>query len=208
MSAVSGQESPKQSIYPHHIASVNSSSQQHATPSSEQSSKRAGEKTQQTPLPVWISALAGTISGAITALFMGPLDVVRTRYMVSKQDGRRMHQTIIEVVKTDGWRGLWMGLTPTLIGLMPSWAISWSTYHILRNYQTQVLHLDETSSLVHVRCTHSIWQSFSLTPISSALCKAAMGAGIATAIGTNPIWVVKTRIQVQFIHDTLFSIVF
>jgi len=112
---------------------------------------------------------------------MAPLDITRTRHILTKQQGKRINQTFTDLIKKDGWRGLYAGLSPTLMGLMPTWAISWSTYHFVRNYQTEKLGLNDQSPFVHIR--------------------AAMAAGIATAVGTNPIWVVKTRMQVRPFDD-------
>ncbi|KAI3817214.1 hypothetical protein L1987_11003 [Smallanthus sonchifolius] len=97
---------------------------------------------------------------------MSPLDVIKTRMQVyGIPDAHRKGSVIVTSLKTiireDGPRGLYRGLSPTLAALLPNWAVYFTVYGQLKEL------LD------------------------------SHGAGAATAVTTNPLWVVKTRLQTQ-----------
>ena len=80
----------------------------------------------------------------------------------------------------EGWRALFKGLGPNLIGVIPARAINFSVYgngkRIIGEY-AGYHNTDETPAGVHLA--------------------AAAVAGIATGTATNPIWLVKTRLQLD-----------
>lgn len=79
----------------------------------------------------------------------------------------------------EGVWSLWRGLGPNLVGVMPARAIYFSTYAGSKDYLKNNLSINngQDSPLIQL--------------VSAAL------AGIATGSFTNPIWVVKTRMQLQ-----------
>lgn len=126
--------------------------------------------------PVWVPAVAGMLSGATTAFFTAPLDLMRTQQMVMHTP-ETMTQTTRRVLAKEGIVGLYRGLGLTMMGLMPTWAVYWASYSYLKSLQVGAFNLKQDSVLTHLL--------------------AAMGAGVATTISTSPIWVVKTRLQTQ-----------
>ncbi|KAL6529214.1 Nicotinamide adenine dinucleotide transporter 2, mitochondrial [Orobanche gracilis] len=123
---------------------------------------------------------AGAAAGAIAATFVCPLDVIKTRLQIHglpkmQPSGRQDLQTI---VRNEGLRGLYRGLTPTIAALLPNWAVYFTVYGHLK----ELLHSYEGSK-------------GQLTIASNMI--AAAGAGAATSIATNPLWAVKTRLQTQ-----------
>ncbi|GAA0159249.1 transporter [Lithospermum erythrorhizon] len=129
---------------------------------------------------------AGAAAGAIAATFMSPLDVVKTRLQVhglpefahSSYRGGVIASSLQHIVRTEGLRGLYRGLSPTLAALLPNWAVYFTVYgHLKELLQSNV---DSSGQLT-----------------IGANMIAASGAGAATAITTNPLWVVKTRLQTQ-----------
>ena len=76
----------------------------------------------------------------------------------------------------EGLAALWRGMGPTIVGVMPSRAIYFSTYSKTKQLLTR-LNDGHESSLVHLA--------------------AALSAGIVTSTATNPIWLIKTRMQLQ-----------
>lgn len=86
-------------------------------------------------------------------------------------------QCLKHIVQTEGSRGLFKGLVPNLVGVLPSRAIYFCTYSQTKEalYNFGILSTD--SPLSH---------------IASASC-----AGFVSSTATNPIWFVKTRLQLD-----------
>ncbi|KAJ4709891.1 nicotinamide adenine dinucleotide transporter 1, chloroplastic-like [Melia azedarach] len=129
---------------------------------------------------------AGAAAGAIAATFVCPLDVIKTRLQVhglpeGLQSGRRgsiIVTSLQNIIRNEGLRGLYRGLSPTILALLPNWAVYFTVYERLKGLLHP--HGDSNSQL-------SVGKNMI----------AAAGAGAATAITTNPLWVVKTRLQTQ-----------
>lgn len=131
-------------------------------------------------------ACAGATAGAIAATFVCPLDVIKTRLQVhglptASKTGVRdsvIITSLQHIIKTEGLKGLYRGLSPTIIALLPNWAVYFTVYEQLKGLLTP--HDNNSAQL-------TIGENM----------VAAAGAGAATAITTNPLWVVKTRLQTQ-----------
>lgn len=147
--------------------------------------------------------IAGGIAGTTGAIATCPLDVVQTRLQSSvvdlkrttqlnsmqgntatltttttarkQQFGRQVFFYVHQIVKTEGVTALYKGLVPNLLGIAPSRAIYFAIY-------SKSKHL-----LSETRLSHSSW-----THMLSALC-----ASISTSTATNPIWFLKTRLQLD-----------
>uniref|UniRef100_A0A2P2I8I3 Solute carrier family 25 member 36-A-like n=1 Tax=Hirondellea gigas TaxID=1518452 RepID=A0A2P2I8I3_9CRUS len=81
------------------------------------------------------------------------------------------------IVAEEGPRALWRGLGPNLVGVAPSRAIYFCSYSQMKKFLNSHLHSSKDSPLVH---------------IMSASC-----AGFTACTATNPIWFVKTRVQLD-----------
>ena len=88
----------------------------------------------------------------------------------------RDKQSSYKIQQEEGFRALWKGLGVNLVGVVPARAIYFSTYSQGKHLYTQ-LNSNQETSLVHM--------------LSAAT------AGTATAMCTNPIWVAKTRVQLD-----------
>jgi solute carrier family 25 folate transporter 32 len=134
-------------------------------------------------MATWASAVAGSAAGAATAVAICPLDVIKTRMQVQKHhaEGGPKYKGLFHsaslIAREEGLRGLYKGLSPTLMALIPSWAVYFSTYEMLKSRLCRI-HFFETSP--HARHL-----------------AASIGAGAVNAIVLSPIWVVRTRLQVQ-----------
>ncbi|VAH76698.1 unnamed protein product [Triticum turgidum subsp. durum] len=134
------------------------------------------------------NAVAGGSAGAISATVLCPLDVLKTRLQVyglpsnlspgTAPPGRIILSGLQHILKTEGLPGLYRGLSPTIVALYPTWAVTFSVYNYVRGLLRS--QDDKNGEL-------SIQENI----------LAASSAGIATAVATNPLWVVKTRLQTQ-----------
>ncbi|KAG5055901.1 hypothetical protein JHK85_008411 [Glycine max] len=139
------------------------------------------------PKGLLCNAAAGASAGVIAATFVCPLDVIKTRFQVhgvpqlahGSVKGSIIVASLEQIFHKEGLRGMYRGLAPTVLALLPNWAVYFSAYEQLKS----LLHSDDSHHL----------------PIGANVI-AASGAGAATTMFTNPLWVVKTRLQTQGIR--------
>ncbi|CAL5363037.1 unnamed protein product [Camellia sinensis] len=124
------------------------------------------------------AAAAGATAGAIAATFVCPLDVIKTRLQVHGLP--EAHHSVQK-----GLKGLYRDLSPTLVALLPNWAVYFTVYGYLKD----LLHTHGCSY-----CDNTVNNSGQLTFGANMI--AASGAGAVTVIAANPLWVVKARLQV------------
>ncbi|KAL4106169.1 hypothetical protein PRIC1_004223 [Phytophthora ramorum] len=120
------------------------------------------------------------MAGAVGMVTTFPMDIVKTHLQGQTRTGGRMMfsgplQCFQHIVATDGLRGLYRGLPPTLMGVLPEKAIKLAVNEQLRE---QFADADGHLSLP-----------------KQAL--AGAGAGSAQSIITNPVEIVKIRLQMQ-----------
>ncbi|KAH9625806.1 hypothetical protein KSS87_016373 [Heliosperma pusillum] len=91
---------------------------------------------------------AGLCAGSLAACATCPLDVARTRRQIEKDPARQMkmttRQTLMEIWRDGGWRGLFMGVTPRVARAGPSVGIVVSSYEVVKHalYHRHVTGLD------------------------------------------------------------------
>ncbi|RAL42082.1 unnamed protein product [Cuscuta campestris] len=137
------------------------------------------------PRGLLCNAGAGAAAGVIAATFVCPLDVIKTRFQVHglpKLGSTNIRGSLIlgsleQIFQREGLRGMYRGLSPTVLALLPNWAVYFTIYEQLKSFL----------------CTDDERHHLSI----GANMLAASGAGAATTIATNPLWVVKTRLQTQ-----------
>ncbi|KAJ4723534.1 Folate transporter 1, chloroplastic [Melia azedarach] len=136
----------------------------------------------------WENATAGAIAGFATVAAMHPLDVVRTRFQVN--DGRVSNlptykntaHAILTIARLEGLRGLYAGFSPAVLGSTLSWGLYFFFYS--RAKQRYSKNGEEKLSPGH------------------HLASAAEAGGLV-CLCTNPVWLVKTRLQLQTpLHQT------
>ena len=119
----------------------------------------------------------GSIAGCIGATIVYPIDFVKTRMQAQRSLSQYKNSIdcLLKTVSREGIKGLYSGLGPQLIGVAPEKAIKLTVNDFLRNRLT-----DKNGRL-------------SLLPeiISGA------SAGACQVIFTNPLEIVKIRLQVQ-----------
>ena len=89
----------------------------------------------------WRAFASGTAAGALSALALQPLDVLKTRLQVQDEvDARRARYAgawrgARRIVAEEGARGLFAGTTPAVVGS----AVSWGTYFAW--YDLSLIHI-------------------------------------------------------------------
>ncbi|PHH85710.1 hypothetical protein CDD83_42 [Cordyceps sp. RAO-2017] len=147
----------------------------------------------------WVHFVAGGIGGMTAAAVTAPLDVLKTRLQSDLYQAqlRAKAQTLgrlgparaavyhltdtlqilASVYRSEGPRALFKGLGPNLIGVVPARSISFYVYGNGKRLISQHWNGGEEAPWVHVL--------------------AGVAAGVATSTATNPIWMVKTRMQLD-----------
>ncbi|XP_007901405.1 mitochondrial folate transporter/carrier [Callorhinchus milii] len=126
--------------------------------------------------------VAGVSGGVAATLVLHPLDLVKIRFAVS--DGLSMRPTYNGIVhcfrsiwRQEGIRGLYQGVTPNIWGAGLSWGLYFFFYTAIKAYK----------------------QDGRQTQLSAAQhLVSAAEAGAVTLCLTNPIWVTKTRLVLQY----------
>jgi len=76
---------------------------------------------------------ASIVAGILASLVTHPFDVIKTKVQVSKPP-LKSGFVFMEIVKTDGFRGLFIGLLPRLLRRSLMTALSWTLYESIFEY--------------------------------------------------------------------------
>ncbi|KAJ1410968.1 Mitochondrial carrier protein [Sesbania bispinosa] len=120
---------------------------------------------------------SGAIAGAISRTAVAPLETIRTHLMVGSS-GHSTTEVFQNIMKTDGWKGLFRGNLVNVIRVAPSKAIELFAYDTVnKNLSPKP---GEQSKL----------------PIPASLIAGAC-AGVSSTICTYPLELLKTRLTIQ-----------
>ncbi|CAL8094485.1 unnamed protein product [Calicophoron daubneyi] len=134
----------------------------------------------------WPNLIAGLAGGAASTLVLHPLDLAKVRMQVNEGTGavsyrpktRGMFKTLFEVARMRGMRGLYLGLTPNLIGSSGSWGLYFLFYGALKSFCQDADPTRRLSTLTYLGC-------------------GALGGSLTLTI-MNPMFVIKTRLCLQY----------
>ncbi|KAF1986637.1 calcium-binding mitochondrial carrier protein Aralar2 [Aulographum hederae CBS 113979] len=134
-----------------------------------------------------VSILSGAIAGMASGVVSCPFDVIKTRLQAQgafnhglKRSPRAsvvyhgMSDTARAIWKEGGIRGMYRGLSPSLLGLTSTWAVYMMAYESTKEFWKPKF---ENKWIAHIM--------------------ASVSAGACSTIITNPIWVIKTRLMTQ-----------
>ena len=155
----------------------------------------------------WAHFVAGGAGGMTAAILTSPLDVLKTRLQsdfyqahlravnadrpplprttllsIPASGWRHLRETgqiLGQVYTHEGFRALFKGLGPSLVGIVPARSINFYAYGNGKRILNEYFNPEQKEN---------VW--------SIHLCAAAI-AGIATGTATNPIWLIKTRMQLD-----------
>ncbi|CAK9833934.1 Mitochondrial folate transporter/carrier [Anthophora retusa] len=131
--------------------------------------------------------VAGISGGVVSTLMLHPLDLIKTRFAVSDGHSRvgpqykNLQSAVKEIVNTEGMKGLYRGVTPNVVGSGGAWGCYFLFYTTIKTW---------------------IQEGDSKKPLGpSTHMSAAAEAGVLTLLLTNPLWVIKTRLCLQYIDE-------
>ncbi|XWS42108.1 hypothetical protein CRYUN_Cryun17cG0140500 [Craigia yunnanensis] len=130
----------------------------------------------------WENATAGALAGFATVTVMYPLDIVRTRFQVN--DGRVTNfptykntaHAIFTITRLEGLKGLYAGFFPAVLASTVSWGLYFLFYGRAKQRYSKNRE-EKLSPGLHLA--------------------SAAEAGVLVSLCTNPIWLIKTRLQLQ-----------
>ncbi|XP_052171503.1 adenine nucleotide transporter BT1, chloroplastic/mitochondrial-like [Diospyros lotus] len=130
--------------------------------------------------------ISGGIAGAVSRTAVAPLETIRTHLMVGSS-GHSTAEVFDNIMKTDGWKGLFRGNFVNVIRVAPSKAIELFAYDTV-NKALSPKH-GELPKL----------------PIPASLVAGAC-AGVSSTLVTYPLELLKTRLTIQGgVYDGLFD---
>ncbi|KAG0147962.1 hypothetical protein CROQUDRAFT_76057 [Cronartium quercuum f. sp. fusiforme G11] len=137
-------------------------------------------------------AICGIGAGCVSVLCMHPLDLLKVKFQVSTKDTKLNNQkrlkiltSLHDIIRNDGWKGLYRGLGPNMLGNTSSWGLYFLWYSIIKN-KMSLSNVEEEKSRKLSASEHLL---------------ASATSGMITAMMTNPLWVIKTRMFTSQLDD-------
>ena len=132
--------------------------------------------------------IAGSLAGATATAITYPLDLMRARYAAAGAvmvDGKTNNKNassllkdVLRIVRKEGPKGLYGGITPTLVGIVPYAGISFATFETLKSRYKDSPDADDAEM-----------------PVATRLFFGGL-AGLFAQSVTYPLDIVRRRIQV------------
>ncbi|KAH6758278.1 Mitochondrial substrate carrier family protein [Perilla frutescens var. frutescens] len=124
-------------------------------------------------------ALGGVGTGAIQSLVLSPVELVKIRLQLQPKTNLNGPLDVARtILRAEGWRGIYRGLTITVLRDAPAHGVYFWTY-------------EYTKEGLHPGCRKSGQESFGTMLLAGGL------AGVASWICCYPLDVIKTRLQAQ-----------
>ncbi|KAK7531342.1 mitochondrial carrier domain-containing protein [Phyllosticta citribraziliensis] len=137
-----------------------------------------GKTASPTLSPSIVESVAGFSAGVIATLVAHPFDVLKTRLQLDRTHRPQWGNSFLilrNIVHDEGSiKALYRGLMPNMIGNSVSWGLYFLWYRNLKD-------------------VFQGWRGAGQRLTSSDYFLASGASGILTAVCTNPIWVIKTR---------------
>lgn len=156
--------------------------------------------------------IAGALAGFAATITLHPLDVVKMRLQVqettttTQRNGRALVSSsssssyggtvdaLQKILKREGMRGLYAGLTPAVVGNTISWALYFALYDRARK---RYFDMDDDNDGDNDDNSKKKRTNYFYSSATVKTLLAASEAGVGVSLLTNPIWVAKTRLALQ-----------
>lgn len=126
--------------------------------------------------------ICGSLAGGVSTIVVQPMDVIRTRFIAQGEPKiyNHFHIACIKIVKNESIFGLWRGIMPSLMLVIPQTGLQFGFHRIF----TSALRYSNHSS-------ENLFTREMKTFVSG------VGSGICSKLVVYPFDVVKKRLQVQ-----------
>ncbi|KAK6138769.1 hypothetical protein DH2020_027488 [Rehmannia glutinosa] len=159
----------------------------------------------------YLSYVSGALAGCAATVGSYPFDLLRT-ILASQGEPKvypNMRSALVDILETRGFRGLYAGLTPTLVEIVPYAGLQFGTYDTFKRWAMVIsLSLSLSLSLRHTHTSVSLlnaWNRYrfpyatqgddALSSFQLFLC--GLAAGTCAKAVCHPLDVVKKRFQVE-----------
>lgn len=144
----------------------------------------------QVHLSPYLSYVSGALAGCAATVGSYPFDLLRT-ILASQGEPKvypNMRSALLDILRNRGFRGLYAGLTPTLIEIVPYAGLQFGTYDTFKRWTMDWNH--NRSSKTGLQSQNDSLSSFQLF-----LC--GLAAGTCAKLVCHPLDVVKKRFQIE-----------
>ncbi|XP_057486564.1 mitochondrial thiamine diphosphate carrier 2-like isoform X2 [Actinidia eriantha] len=129
-----------------------------------------------------IDATAGAISGGISRTVTSPLDAIKIRFQVYPN----IRSALIDIIKTRGFQGLYAGLSPALVEIIPYALLQFGTYDTFKRW-AEAWNWFRSSNINVADGSPSSFQLFIF----------GLAASTCAKVVCHPLDVVKKRFQIE-----------
>ncbi|XP_051928844.1 mitochondrial coenzyme A transporter SLC25A42-like [Hippocampus zosterae] len=137
-------------------------------------------------LPPFPRFLAGSMAGTTAAMLTYPLDMVRARMAVTaKEMYCNIMHVFVRISQEEGFKTLYRGFTPTILGVIPYAGITFFTYETLKK-----LHTEKTKRA----------QPYTVERLAFGAC-----AGLIGQSASYPLDVVRRRMQTAGVTGSAYN---
>ncbi|OIW18472.1 hypothetical protein TanjilG_13224 [Lupinus angustifolius] len=138
-------------------------------------------------LSPYLSYVSGALAGCAATLGSYPFDLIRT-ILASQGEPKvypNMRSALIDIIQTRGFQGLYAGLSPTLVEIVPYAGLQFGTYDTFKRW---------AMAWNHFRYSNTTADD-SLSSFQLFIC--GLAAGTCAKLVCHPLDVVKKRFQIE-----------
>ncbi|CAK7333153.1 unnamed protein product [Dovyalis caffra] len=151
---------------------------------------RSSKTEDHIKLSPYLSYVSGALAGCAATVGSYPFDLLRT--VLASQGEPKVYPTMrsafVDIIRTRGFRGLYAGLSPTLVEIIPYAGLQFGTYDTFKRWtMAWNHHRSSTTSPISTNDSASSFQLF--------LC--GLAAGTCAKLVCHPLDVVKKRFQIE-----------